>query len=51
MNTVYLFFYLFFFLYILFNFWLNKIMRYENNEIYENIKQIMECNIRNIRFL
>ena len=51
MNTVYLFFYSFFFLYILFNFWLNKIMRYENNEIYENIKQIMECNIRNIRFL
>ena len=26
-------------------------MRYENDEVSENIKQIMECNIRNIRFL
>ena len=41
----------FFSLNILFNFLLNKIMRYENDEISENIKQIMECNIRNIRFL
>ena len=41
----------FIFLYILFNFWLNKIMRYENDEVSGNIKQIMECNIRNIRFL
>ena len=41
----------FIFLYILFYFWQNKIMRYENDEVSENIKQIMECNIRNIRFL
>ena len=38
-----------FLLYILFNF--NKIIRYGNDEVSENIKQIMECNIINIRFL